>query len=84
MVTTAEKQLRNILVRELGVNDDEITPNSTLEDLGCDSLDVVEIELSIEEEVLDGATIDVAERFECGTSIQQILGLIDQLKEETR
>ena len=43
--------LKKILVEQLGVSEDEITLDSTFEnDLGADSLDLVEILMALEEE----------------------------------
>lgn len=43
-------QLREIIVSHLGVDDDEVTPDASfLDDLGADSLDSIELAISIEE-----------------------------------
>ena len=43
--------LKKILVEQLGVSEDEVTMESTFEnDLGADSLDLVEILMALEEE----------------------------------
>ncbi len=43
--------IKKILVEQLGVSEDEITLDSTFEnDLGADSLDLVEILMALEEE----------------------------------
>ena len=43
--------IRKILVEQLGVSEDEVTMDSTFEnDLGADSLDLVEILMALEEE----------------------------------
>jgi acyl carrier protein len=40
-----------ILVEQLGVEEDEVTPNARLvDDLGADSLDTVEVTMALEEE----------------------------------
>jgi acyl carrier protein len=44
-------QVRNIVVDRLGVDEEDVKPDATLiEDLGCDSLDRVELALALEEE----------------------------------
>jgi len=44
-------RVRSIIADQLGVNEDTITPQTDLvEDLGVDSLDIVEIALALEEE----------------------------------
>ena len=45
------EKLRDIIVEQLGISRDEITMESSIEnDLGADSLDLVEIVMAIEEE----------------------------------
>jgi acyl carrier protein len=45
------EKLRDILVEQLGVDEDDVTPEASFEnDLGADSLDLVEILMAIEEE----------------------------------
>jgi len=56
MNKTAEK-IRAILAAQLDIDEDKITSNTSIaEDLGADSLDVVELMMSIEEEF--GVSID--------------------------
>lgn len=56
MRTTAEK-ISAILASQLDIDEEKITANTSIaEDLGADSLDVVELMMSIEEEF--GVTID--------------------------
>jgi acyl carrier protein len=43
-------KLRAMLVEQLGVEEAEIRIDSTLEDLGADSLDMVEMVMAIEQE----------------------------------
>jgi acyl carrier protein len=45
------ERIRTIVVEQLGVEPSEVTPNaSILDDLGADSLDVVELVMALEEE----------------------------------
>lgn len=47
---TLEK-VRSIIVEQLGVDDDEVTPEASfVDDLGADSLDTVELVMAFEEE----------------------------------
>lgn len=47
---TAEK-VKSIIVEQLGVPADEVTENASfIEDLGADSLDIVELVMALEEE----------------------------------
>ncbi|MBR1397783.1 MAG: acyl carrier protein [Selenomonadaceae bacterium] len=49
-MATFEK-VRGIVVEQLGVEADEVTPNSTfVDDLGADSLDIVELIMRFEDE----------------------------------
>jgi acyl carrier protein len=52
-MTTAniEQKVKNIIADQLGVGEDEIKPGSSfIEDLGADSLDIVELVMAMEEE----------------------------------
>ena len=52
-MTTAnvEQKVRNIIADQLGVGEDEIKLTSSfIEDLGADSLDIVELVMAMEEE----------------------------------
>lgn len=44
------EQLKKIIVDQLGVDEDAITPDATIESLGADSLDLVETIMTVEEE----------------------------------
>jgi len=46
-----ESKIKQIIVDELGVDEAEVTPNARfIEDLGADSLDLVELVMRFEEE----------------------------------
>ncbi|HYO54705.1 MULTISPECIES: acyl carrier protein [Archangium] len=46
-----EAKVKNIIADQLGVGEDEIKPESSfIEDLGADSLDIVELVMAMEEE----------------------------------
>jgi acyl carrier protein len=48
---TIEQRLKNIVSFELGVRDDLVKPESRfIEDLGADSLDIIELIMAVEEE----------------------------------
>lgn len=50
-VTTLEARVKSIIVEQLGVEEGEITPTASFtDDLGADSLDLVELVMSLEEE----------------------------------
>lgn len=45
-------RVRKIIAEQLCVTDADVKPESTLEDLGADSLDIVELILALEDEFL--------------------------------
>ncbi len=48
---TIEQRVKAIIVEQLGVNADQVTPEAKfIEDLGADSLDTVELVMAFEEE----------------------------------
>ena len=50
MATTFER-LKEIIVEQLGVEEEEVVPSASfVDDLGADSLDLVELIMSLEEE----------------------------------
>jgi len=50
MSSVAEK-VKSIIVEQLGVDEEEVTPDASfVDDLGADSLDVVELVMAFEEE----------------------------------
>lgn len=50
-MATIEERVKNIIVEQLGVDPDQITPETSfVEDLGADSLDTVELVMAFEEE----------------------------------
>ncbi len=50
-MATIEERVREIVVEQLGVNPEQITPEAKfVEDLGADSLDTVELVMALEKE----------------------------------
>ncbi len=48
---TTEEKVKNIIVEQLGVEADTVTPEASfIDDLGADSLDIVELVMTMEEE----------------------------------
>ena len=46
-----EQRVKEIIVEQLGVNPEQVTPQASfIEDLGADSLDIVELVMAFEEE----------------------------------
>lgn len=51
MAKPIEERVKEIICEQLGVEEDEVTPNAKfIEDLGADSLDTVELVMAFEEE----------------------------------
>ena len=51
MAMSAEERLKKIIAEQLSVSEEEITPDASfIEDLNADSLDLVELIMSLEEE----------------------------------
>jgi len=51
MAEPVEDRVKEIICEQLGVEEDEVTPNAKfIEDLGADSLDTVELVMAFEEE----------------------------------
>ena len=50
MNTTVEEKIKNVIVEQLGVSADEVVPEASfVDDLGADSLDLVELIMVLEE-----------------------------------
>lgn len=51
MAGDVENKVRDIISEQLGVSPDQVTPEASfIEDLGADSLDIVELVMALEEE----------------------------------
>lgn len=51
MASTVEARVKEIVCEQLGVSDEEVKPDASfIEDLGADSLDIVELVMALEEE----------------------------------
>jgi acyl carrier protein len=49
-MTDIAERVRNIVAERLNVNPEEVTPETTFEDLGADSLDVMDLVMELEQE----------------------------------
>ena len=50
-MSSIEERVKKIVVEQLGVKDDQVTPSASfVDDLGADSLDTVELVMALEEE----------------------------------
>lgn len=51
MASSVEAKVKEIICEQLGVSEEEVTPAASfIEDLGADSLDIVELIMALEEE----------------------------------
>ena len=51
MAASVEQRVKEIICEQLGVSEDQVTPEASfIEDLGADSLDIVELVMALEEE----------------------------------
>lgn len=74
-MTTFER-VQKVLVEQLDVSPDEVTPQaSVIDDLGADSLDVVEIVMALEEEFDVEIPDEEAEKL---VTVQKIVDYIDE------
>lgn len=78
MSQALEERVRSIISDQLGVAEEEIKPESKLiEDLGADSLDIVELIMAMEEEFETEIPDDEAEK------IRNVNDVITYLKNNT-
>lgn len=71
------EKLRELLASQLGVDEDSITPETNiLDDLGADSLDVVELISSLEDEF---NIIITDERIREMTTVKDVVSFIEDL-----
>lgn len=49
-MASIEEKVKDCIVSQLGVNEDEVTPEASfIDDLGADSLDIVELVMALED-----------------------------------
>ena len=80
MATTFER-VRSLIVEQLGVEEDEVQMNSSfVDDLNADSLDLVELIMSIEEEFSkEGTNLEISD--EDAEKIRTVQDTIDYLRD---
>ena len=77
MSDTADR-VKKIVVEHLGVEEDKVTPDASfIDDLGADSLDIVELVMAFEEEFGVEIPDDAAEKI---TTVKDAIDYIDQNK----
>ncbi len=81
-VASIFERVRGLIVEQLGVEEDEVTSNASfVDDLNADSLDLVELIMSIEEEFSkDGANLEISD--EDAEKIRTVQDAIDYLKDQ--
>ncbi len=75
---STEQRVKDIIVEQLGVNADQVTPESKfIEDLGADSLDTVELVMALEEEFGQEIPDEEAEKLQ---SVGDVIKHIEETK----
>lgn len=73
-MATVDERVKKIVVEQLGVKEDEVTPEASfVDDLGADSLDTVELVMALEEEFETEIQDEEAEKI---TTVQQAIDYI--------
>ena len=73
-MTSVEDRVKKIVVEQLGVSEDQVTPDASfVDDLGADSLDTVELVMALEEEFAAEIPDDEAEKI---TTVKQAVEFI--------
>ncbi len=74
-MSSVEERVKKIVVEQLGVNEDQVTPDASfVDDLGADSLDTVELVMALEEEFETEIPDEEAEKI---TTVIEAIGYIE-------
>ena len=81
-VATVFERVRALIVEQLGVEEEEVTANASfVDDLNADSLDLVELIMSIEEEFSkDGNQMEISD--EDAEKLRNVQDAIDYLRDQ--
>jgi acyl carrier protein len=81
-VATIFERIKTIVVEQLGVKDEEVVPTASfVDDLGADSLDLVELIMSLEEEFSNPSRkVEIPD--EDAEKIETIQDAVDYIKEQ--
>ncbi len=75
MALSIQARVKEIVCEQLGVSEDEVTPEASfLEDLGADSLDIVELVMALEEEYQLEISDEDAEKIK---TVQDIVSYVE-------
>lgn len=79
-MATIYERVRSLIVEQLGVEEEEVTPSASfVDDLNADSLDLVELIMSIEEEFGGSGDAEMEISDEDAEKIQTVQDAIDYL-----
>jgi acyl carrier protein len=81
-LATVYDRVKKVVVDQLGVDEDEVTPTASfVDDLNADSLDLVELIMTLEEEFSkDGASIEISD--EEAENLRTVQDAVDFIKDK--